>query len=254
MNQADIPPAARCAGCGADLSGLSAASPCPWCHGVARHTVPAGASGDEAPAAGAPPAPPSQTEAVARASTLDGAPKERTRVRWRKGERRWTGRWRLVLHLRDRLRDAAAGDLADVDALDVEAWANGFCLACDHLADWLRGDVRRLPGCTRKQSRKRIARFREKEGALQQCRALAAAHRRYREQKATDGTAVIAVHPDGVGWRATAEIGHGEVARPAVDVLALADRCIDAWRGFFADHGIEEPDRPGAGPPAARST
>lgn len=235
----------RCANCGAELTGTSAASPCPWCHRYAARDDRVGLSSQVATV-------PADDRPAAHAASE--AP-----VRYRRGERRWVDHWRLLVHQLARLE--SAGGRSDTGPFDLAAWATAFFAECDQLADWLQGDVRNLPGLDRKKTAKRIARYPAREQPLQQCRRIATAHDRYRMRGVRAGAPRIVVRALGDRWHASVESGEvegggaedggaegggakagaGGPVPATVDVVALAKDCIASWRRFFAAHEIEEP-------------
>jgi len=73
-------------------------------------------------------------------------------IRIGKGDHRpWLEKWKFVLHHLDRLRRYYESDVPDTGNLDVEAWATGFFVECDHLVDWLSQDISALGGVTGKR-------------------------------------------------------------------------------------------------------
>ena len=90
-------------------------------------------------------------------------------IRIGKGDHRpWLEKWKFVLHHLDRLRRYYESDLPDTGNLDVEAWATGFFVECDHLVDWLSQDISALGGVTDKQIRD----FARNTEPLQRCDAI----------------------------------------------------------------------------------
>lgn len=194
---------------------------------------------DEAVASGWPEPTPEMPSVVAgRASVVFGAVRPGIKI-GKDNHRPWLEKWRFVLHHGDRLRRYYVSDVPDTGNLDVEAWATGFFVECDHLVDWLSQDVSALGGVTEKEIRD----FAESSEALQRCDAICNTHKHHTRGVPTKPTARIGdVEQSGGRWRVTVELDW--LLRPngpTIDALDLADQCVAEWRRFFKLHGTTEP-------------
>lgn len=150
--------------------------------------------------------------------------------------RPWQQKWREVLRLLERLREAYAGGVGDSTA--VRQLVNGFFLECDHLVDWMMKDPAFVMKRTATQD---IYDYAHKRSVpLQLCDAMCNTdkHRTRRSGHPTAEIDRLDKDPSGT-WAVSLKVDWP--ARPRIqsrDALRLAEGCVSAWRTYFKRHNI----------------
>ena len=125
--------------------------------------------------------------------------------------------------------------------VEVTDAVNQFFLAADHLVDWLKGDVNRLPGV----SVASIEEFRTKDRDMKICHgySIAAKHRtRTSEPKLECRWEDVKMFPGG-GAQVTLVVADPRLdSQRRVDALDLATRVLQKWRDWLRSRGVEPPE------------
>lgn len=202
---------AHCPDCGENLDDVPQGQPCPRCGGPNRSIQ------IEAMAA--------MAQATAAAPTIDIAQSDH--VSWR---RKWAG----VIGCHDRLKEIYSSPNFAGGNLEADQRALDFFVECDHMRDWLEGDLSSLPGVTPRDLDSHFG----SSPPLQVCNAICNSHKHHTRRSGT--TARIRntqIRPDGVSI--TIEVNWATSAAYTVDALDLADDCVNSWQSFFQRHGID---------------
>jgi hypothetical protein len=154
--------------------------------------------------------------------------------------RPWLEKWRFVLHHLARLRRYYESEVPDTSNLDVEAWATGFFVECNHLVDWLCHDISSLGGVTKRQIRD----FASDSEALRRCDAICNTHKHHTRNTMKPTARIGDVEQSRGRWQVTVELDWlSRPGGPTVDALDLADQCVAEWQRFLELHGITNPIR-----------
>ena len=142
-------------------------------------------------------------------------------------QRTWQRKWRDVLHARQALADAYAGGVLDVD--DLTRRVECFFKTCHELGDWIEEST----GHPAKAYAKRPP-------TLEVCDAVAqtAKHHTRRQGGSRITAIVVKLHGDQTGIHADIEWTNQSGKFGSDDALKLADRCVEEWRQFFQQHGL----------------
>lgn len=167
-------------------------------------------------------------------------------VRITKGTHRpWVEKWVFMMHHLKRLDEFYDTNVAGSGNLDVEAWATGFFVECDHLVDWLCGDVTALSGVTETD----IVNYAKASAALRHADEISNTHKHYRRRPYKKGMApeptarIGTTDRSSTGrWTVTIELDWlTRTTGPTIDARVLARECVEQWRAFFNAHTITEP-------------
>jgi hypothetical protein len=121
--------------------------------------------------------------------------------------------------------------------LEVDARCLNFFVECDHLRDWLKGDVDvAYQGVTADDVHKHF----QSSVALQRCNAICNSHKHHtRSSGITARIRSTSITPHGA--RVAIEVDWARPSRTTVDALELADDCVASWQDFFKTFGLKEP-------------
>jgi hypothetical protein len=158
-------------------------------------------------------------------------------------QRPWEEKWQLARDYRDAIAALYVGR-SNLSSRERQALVTAFFVECDHLRDWLDGDIASLPGVT---SNDIYSHFKGSQ-PLQHCNEICNTHKHYSRIR-KDGTVAgptarvreFTANPDG-STQVTIGLEWATPAETPIDALKLADQCLDSWRAFFKTHGIKEPD------------
>jgi hypothetical protein len=161
-------------------------------------------------------------------------------------DRPWQEHWGFVLHHLAKIESAYAGEVG-LGNVEVQARVNSFFVECDHLRDWLKGDVANLPGV----SKSHIDDHFKKSIALQRCNAICNTHKHFKRSqtlkdkkkgKPMPMTArILSVNSDRGRYDVIVELDWFGPHAQRYDAKTLAKECVDSWHQFFRDHSIPEP-------------
>jgi len=203
-----------CPDCQADLDSVAAGDPCPQCGGSRR-------------------------SAVARVETIGVATAVgEVSLRITRGDRRpWTEKWQAILHSQKALDAAYSGDARPLGNTEIDGRVLTFFTECDHLRDWLTGDLAALTAVTREDI---AAHFRASRPLLI-CNAICNSHKHHTRPPGTTTARIreTAITPNGA--RVTIEVDWATPRATTIDALDLANDCIESWRSFLKRFGIAEP-------------
>ena len=151
-------------------------------------------------------------------------------------QRPWTEKWLAVRHLLGALSDAYSGDARLLGNLEIDGLVLSFAVECDHLRDWLEGDVAALSGATPADIQQHFL----SSQPLLTCNAVCNTHKHHTRLSGT----VARIRDTDVtptGARVTIEVDWATPQATTVDALYLAEACVASWRTFFVRFGIVEP-------------
>jgi len=150
--------------------------------------------------------------------------------------RPWTERWLTVLHRRDALRATYSDSALGLGDSEIDRRAMAFFVECDHLRDWLKGDLNALPGVTAAG----IDNHAQGSVPLRRCNAISNTDKHHTRRLGT--TARIretSITPTGA--RVSIEVDWASPNATTIDALDLANECVESWRSFFTTFGITAP-------------
>lgn len=142
-------------------------------------------------------------------------------------QRTWQRKWRDVLHGQQALAEAYARDVLDVD--DLTRRVEYFFKTCHELGDWIEESTG-LPAKA----------YAKQPPMLEVCDAVAqtAKHHTRRQGGSPITAIVVKLRGDQTGIHADIEWRSQSANNGSDDALKLADRCVDDWRQFFQQHGL----------------
>jgi hypothetical protein len=203
-----------CPDCNANLDDVPAEDPCPACGGHRRSAT--------------------VTAETAKA-TASAGPVEISIDR--NDYRPWEEQWLRVLRCLARLRAAYSPEAVELGNAEVEDRAKTFFEECDHLRNWLKGDVAALPGVTEGDI---DGHWRGSETLLT-CNAISRTQKHHTPDWGKSAGIRRTVTASAVGITLQIETDWASESATTVDALELAEDCVKSWRGFFANFGIVEP-------------
>ncbi len=150
--------------------------------------------------------------------------------------RPWTEKWLLILSRIKALQAVYSGDTHGLGNLEIDSRALDFFVECDHLRDWLEGDLPALPSITPAD----IDRHFQSSQALRRCNAVCNSHKHHTRRSGTTAR-IRDTEMTGGKARVTIEVDWASPSAAMVDALDLAEDCVADWRAFFTAFGIAEP-------------
>ncbi len=202
-----------CPDCKANLDDVNAGEPCPRCGG--RRT--------------------SATAAVESIGVVAAVGEVSLMVT--RGDRRpWTEKWRVVLHCLEELESAYSGDARRLGNVAIDSRVLSFFVECDHVRDWLEGDIASLGGVAPAD----VASHFQASKPLLTCNAICNTHKHHTRRSGTTAR-IRDTEVTPTGARVTLEVDWATPHATTVDALDLARDCVASWRAFFTTFGIAEP-------------
>jgi hypothetical protein len=152
-------------------------------------------------------------------------------------DRPWVEKWLTILHCLDALRETYSGDARTLGNVEIENRAQTFFVECDHLRDWLKGDLAALAGVSAND----VHQHAMSSQPLRVCNAVCVTHKHHTPWP---GRTVARIRDTDItpnGARVTIEVDWATPQATKVDALDLAEDCVKSWRAFFVQFGIVEP-------------
>jgi len=155
--------------------------------------------------------------------------------------RPWEAKWVLVKHCLDSLEAAYRDGTGVSSNLDVELLTTAFFVECDHLRDWLKGDL--PPGVTESDIESQYWNY----TPLERCNAICNSHKHYRRRQLNPSRPLpmtarireVEVSPERK-WSVTVLLDWATASAHPIDALDLARDCVASWRRIFASLNIVE--------------
>lgn len=154
----------------------------------------------------------------------------------RSDHRPWEEKWRLVLHLRQQLAEAYAGNVPKGGNVEIDTHVTSFCVECYHFPEWLIGDLASIPGVS-----DTAIRHHKKATPLVIAEAVANSHKHHTRIQGKTTARIRDTSVGSTGATVTIEVDWATPQATTIDALDLADQCVDSWRSFFKQYGIVEP-------------
>jgi len=130
---------------------------------------------------------------------------------------------------------AYAGEPVARGNVEVDRRVQNFFVECYHLRDWLGRDARSrisLPS---------VDKFIEHSQPLARCQAFCNTHKHHTRRPGQMEARIRDTYTGPDGARVTIEIDWASPQAERVDAFDLANDCIESWRAFFRDFGVNEP-------------
>jgi len=202
-----------CPDCDGNLDEVPVGDPCPVCGGLRRSAI-------------------ASPDAVKVNAIVGDVSLKVTKA----DHRPWTEKWLTVLNALEAFAITYSVDARQFGNIEIESRAMSFFVECDHLRDWLQGDIASLPAVLDND----IENHFKASMPLVVCNAICNTHKHHtRRSGITARIRETSVTPDGA--RVTVEIDWATPEASLVDGLDLAEDCVKSWRAFFASFGITEP-------------
>jgi hypothetical protein len=202
-----------CPDCGMNLDEVEVGAPCPGCGGGRRSAI-----------------------AHAETASVKVMAGEVSLKVTKGDDRPWEEKWLEVLKRLDDVRATYSGDARGFGSMEIDRRVEDFFSECNHVRDWLIGDVARLPTVTVAV----IDQHFWSSAPLRTCNAICNTDKHH--TRSTGATARIrSTDVTPTGARVTIEVDWALPSATRVDALQLADKCVASWRAFFTTHAIAEP-------------
>ncbi len=202
-----------CPDCKASLDEVAVSDPCPACGGRIR----------------------SANAAVETIGVVAAVGEVSLKVT-RGDDRPWTQKWLAVIHSLDALRDAYGGDARLLGSVAIDSRVESFFVECDHLRDWLVGDVASLSDVVAPDIEQHFT----ASQPLLTCNKVCNTHKHHTRRSGTTAR-IRATELTPTGARVTIEVDWATSQATTVDALDLAQDCVTSRRAFFTRFGIAEP-------------
>jgi len=201
-----------CPDCATNLDAVPTGEVCPGCKGSNRSAI----------------ASPGAAESAATADRVTGI------VVTKADNRPWVEKWQMVLHSLDKVCEVYANSNG-LGTIEIECRVDSFFVECDHLRDWLLWDTS-LPAITETTIDRKV----DSTAALSLCRDICNTHKHHTRRSGRTAR-VRGVAIDAPRATVAIEVDWALPAATTVDALQLAEDCVQSWRDFFDEHGINTP-------------